>query len=1218
MSLINLWSPFFPQSARRAGYPLFAEGEVTIQADPDRGRLSGQVRDGDQQAEVRIDTQDQNAIAHCSCEDFSAGRFCGHLWAVILTLQHARMNGQDAGEHDQDDADGDSGGSAGGDFDASREDSGSVEAEGGAASLEPTDAHGADEHAQPDAGSLIRFASLLAGLTPLWPRAVKREDVSEPVQTPRTPDWQRRLTRLGLLLQPDRQAPPRHVVEAPGQVLYALDTAELADHHRVVVYPYLRKMGQTGQWGASRSTPLDAEVLSRYLPEHEQELIQLLMNRGRSRSDGSSSGGGGQFGRHRIVVDSSVARLAIRRLVATGRLFLGEQWERPLVWDQRQSGAWRLVIECRWSASGGLEVAPMLERKGSRMSLDQVHSLVPGSRGLVFYPPWVAPLGRDSVLKWIRMFLPEGRFLISDARPLVVERGEVEAFLRHLFALPNLPRLSLPDELPIRPRIVTMKPRIELSTTPDAGGSKRSYAAQVMFRYGDSAVSPGLPGHYLTDEIVGDSPSTGGPPPSGAAADSVDADPGEQGGVDARPLLRAMPIQRDLAAERKATRLLIRLGFQARDPSRPHHLSISGRQAGGAISRLLRAGWEVFSDKHLMRKAGDVRLSVASGVDWFELSGGVDYQTADGHQVVPIAEILRLARSGQRLVRLEDGSQGLLPEAWLREHGMLAQIGQLEQDGLRFTRSQVAILDALLRGLPEVDIDEKFSRARRRLAEFERLEPIEATESFRGDLRTYQKIGLGWLAFLRAFEMGGILADDMGLGKTIQVLAWLDHLRRGEACAASEGRIENESGNGDGLAGHDRKRKPFLVVAPRSVVFNWLDEAVRFTPHLKVIGYTGADRDQLRQEFDTADLIVTSYGLLRRDVTELHEYEFDTLVLDEAQSIKNPGSQGAKAARLLKADHRLALTGTPVENHLGDLWSIFEFLNPGLLGSGSKFNELIKRGPGLLSVDAARHAGRALRPFILRRTKKQVLTELPEKTEQTLICGMDEAQREIYDGLKKHYQTTLLNQVDAGKGGVGRVAFQVLEALLRLRQACCHPGLIDARFSQTPSAKLETLIEQVQEIREEGYKALIFSQFTSFLAYVRQAMDERGMVYEYLDGQTRDRKTCVDRFQTDPDCGLFLISLKAGGLGLNLTAAEYVFILDPWWNPAVEQQAIDRAHRIGQTRNVTAYRLICEDTVEQRIAELQMRKQQVADAIIEGQESLLGQLTRDDLEQLLR
>ena len=338
-------------------------------------------------------------------------------------------------------------------------------------------------------------------------------------------------------------------------------------------------------------------------------------------------------------------------------------------------------------------------------------------------------------------------------------------------------------------------------------------------------------------------------------------------------------------------------------------------------------------------------------------------------------------------------------------------------------------------------------------------------------------------------------------------------------------------------------------------------------------------------------------------------------MLDEAQAIKNAESQSAKAARLLRGRHRLAISGTPIENHLGELWSIFEFLNPGMLGSDTVFKRYASAGTGA-SLDATDRIllAKALRPFILRRTKAQVVKDLPEKTEQTLYCDMEAEQRRCYDELRVHYRDALLRKDTAE---LNRSKIEVLEALLRLRQAACHPGLINPTVTTEPSAKLEMLIPSIAEVVEEGHKVLVFSQFTSFLAIVRDRLDQEKLVYEYLDGRTRNRAAKVERFQTDPDCPIFLISLKAGGLGLNLTAAEYVYLLDPWWNPAVEAQAIDRSHRIGQTQHVFAYRLICRGTVEEKILELQQKKRDLADAILNADNRVISTLTRDDLEFLL-
>jgi SNF2 family DNA or RNA helicase len=407
---------------------------------------------------------------------------------------------------------------------------------------------------------------------------------------------------------------------------------------------------------------------------------------------------------------------------------------------------------------------------------------------------------------------------------------------------------------------------------------------------------------------------------------------------------------------------------------------------------------------------------------------------------------------------------------------------------------------------------------------------------------------------------------------------------------------------------------PSLVVAPKSLVFNWIQEAKRFAPKLKVLDHTGLGRLKPGDHFENYDLILTTYGTLRNDAVQFKDVRFDYCILDEGQMIKNARTQSAKAVRLLNASHRLVLSGTPIENHLGELWSLIEFLNPGMLGSASVF-KLTGAGARTSDPETRSLLGKALRPFILRRTKGQVARELPEKLEQTLYCDLDSKQRRLYNKLRDHYRSSLLHQVE--RTGMNKSKIQILEALLRLRQAACHPGLIDPSKKTLPSAKLEMLIPQLEQITEEDHKALVFSQFTSFLAILREQLDQQEFPYAYLDGQTRNRKEVVEHFQTDPGCKLFLISLKAGGLGLNLTAAEYVYLLDPWWNPAVETQAIDRTHRIGQTRKVFAYRIIAKDTVEERVLELQQSKRDLADAIINADNSLIRNLSREDLELLL-
>jgi SNF2 family DNA or RNA helicase len=621
------------------------------------------------------------------------------------------------------------------------------------------------------------------------------------------------------------------------------------------------------------------------------------------------------------------------------------------------------------------------------------------------------------------------------------------------------------------------------------------------------------------------------------------------------------------------------------------------------VHALLASGWQVEAEGRLLRSPTRVTMSVTSGIDWFDLHASVEFEG----ETVPLTDVLAALRKGETTVMLGDGATGLLPEEWLARYAPIAAMGETtDDDRIRFTLPQTALLDALLAAQAAetaVAIDERFASARQALARFDRVSPADPSASFTGTLRPYQKDGLGWLEFLRGLGFGGCLADDMGLGKTVMVLAVLDAVH-----------ARPKASKGKPAAPASAPPRPSLVVAPRSLVHNWIAEAARFTPGLRVRDVSHLSRNDDPELWNDVDVAIATYGTLRRDIAELKDREFEYVILDEAQAIKNAGTASAKAARLLGGRHRLALSGTPIENHLGELWSLIEFLNPGLLGRSTA---LAAAGGGRRTVDpeTAGLLSRALRPFILRRTKAQVATDLPPRTEQTIACELEGRQRTLYNSLRAHYREALLGRI--ARVGMKKSKLQVLEALLRLRQAACHPALVDQTQSKGPSAKLDVLLPRLREVVAEGHKAIVFSQFTSFLSLVRERLDAEPLAYEYLDGQTRDRAARVDRFQTDAACGLFLVSLKAGGLGLNLTAAEYVFLLDPWWNPAVEAQAIDRAHRIGQTRHVMAYRLIAAGTVEEKVLELQASKRALADAILNADAGLIGQLGREDVELLL-
>jgi SNF2 family DNA or RNA helicase len=563
----------------------------------------------------------------------------------------------------------------------------------------------------------------------------------------------------------------------------------------------------------------------------------------------------------------------------------------------------------------------------------------------------------------------------------------------------------------------------------------------------------------------------------------------------------------------------------------------------------------------------------------------------DAQAPIDLPDLVNAIKSGRRTVTLGDGTIGMLPEEWLARVAPVLALGEIGEDAIRFKPSQAMLIDALLAAQPGIDWDEGFERARDAMRRFDRIEPEEPPATFHGELRAYQKEALGWMRFLRNFGFGGCLADDMGLGKTVMVLAMLDARRTDP----------------------ERRHRPSLVVMPRSLIFNWKSEAARFAPQLRVVDFAHAERHDALDSIGEADLLVTTYGTLRRDVPALRDHQFDYIVLDEAQAIKNAATVTAKAVRLLRANHRLALTGTPVENHLGELQSLFEFLNPGLLGSTRWLSGPAGRQVADDDGYIARLA-RGLRPFFLRRTKEHVTPELPPRTEETLYVELEGPQAQTYDQLRQHYRASLLKQVD--RDGLARSRFAILEALLRLRQAACHTGLLP-ESRRGASGKFDLLLPRIAELVAEGRKALVYSQFTTLLQLLRPLLDAEGVKYEYLDGQTRDREARVARFQEDPSCSLFLISLKAGGVGLNLTAAEYVFLLDPWWNPAVEMQAIDRTHRIGQERPVFAYRLVARDTVEERILELQSHKRELADAILSAGAGGLRSLQREDLELLL-
>jgi len=541
--------------------------------------------------------------------------------------------------------------------------------------------------------------------------------------------------------------------------------------------------------------------------------------------------------------------------------------------------------------------------------------------------------------------------------------------------------------------------------------------------------------------------------------------------------------------------------------------------------------------------------------------------------------VLRAWVTGRSLVPLLDGGWAPLPTDWLQQHGpILRELLEARQaDGSVGRQGTAALIELLEETKMEVPTD--LARLREWLEGGEGLPEVEMPPEFTGELRHYQNTGVRWLRFLRNVDLHGILADDMGLGKTVQgIVAMLD----------TPGK--------------------HLVVAPTSVIRNWEREIEHFAPGVSVNVYHGPTRT-----LDDSRFTLTSYALLRLDKEVLSEKEWAYIVLDEAQAIKNPNSQTARAACAVPSQYRLCLSGTPVENRLDELWSLFRFLMPGYLGSRSAFRDRFSKPIEAGDGSAATALRRRVKPYVLRRLKKQVAKELPELTEVVIRCEMSEAQRKVYEAMRIAGYSDVQRILATGEKGR---TFDILEALLRMRQAACDPALLPGDHAAAGSGKLDRLEELLVDTVSNGHKILVFSQWTSLLNRVEERLRGLEIDWTRLDGATRNRQAVVDTFQSDEGPPVFLLSLKAGGTGLNLTAADYVVILDPWWNPAVEQQAMDRAHRIGQDKPVVACRFIAENTVEERILELQEAKRALADAALGTDAGFLNALSSEELRAL--
>ncbi len=681
---------------------------------------------------------------------------------------------------------------------------------------------------------------------------------------------------------------------------------------------------------------------------------------------------------------------------------------------------------------------------------------------------------------------------------------------------------------------------------------------------------------------------------------------------------------RDFNAERAALARLQRSGFIG--PDSQGKLQLAGQSGvlnffAREFTKLQRE-WSVTLDeqlenrtlKNIERVEPQFQIT-SSGVQWFDL--GVVF-AASGGETFSAADIQRLVLSGQSHTRLKNGKMAVIDTGAVEElqEMLLDCAPQQNAQGYRINSKQAGFLEATLRQHSDWKVQAP-SAWRERAAKQSGEAKLECPPlgDLEGVLRPYQKQGVAWLGFLRENGFSGILADEMGLGKTLQALA---HLRQkfrtaGEAPHPASGHplpIGWGEGRGEGT--------PHLIVCPTSLVFNWVAEAKKFTPELKVLALSGPDRHDKFEQIADSDIVVTSYALIRRDAEKYRELEFDTVVLDEAQHIKNRQTQNAQAVKAVRAQHRLVLTGTPLENSVLDLWSIFDFLMPGYLGTAQDFRERYELPIAKeKNVEAQKRLARRLRPFMLRRLKKDVAADLPAKLEQISFCDLTPDQRSVYQQVIEASRKEVLEAV--GAQGIAKSRMVVLTALLRLRQVCCDLRLLKLENVNPANAsgKLEMFGELLEEVIDGGHRVLVFSQFVGMLTLLKERLAEEGIEYCYLDGSTTDRAAVVEKFQTNAAIPVFLISLKAGGVGLNLTGADTVVHFDPWWNPAVEDQATDRAHRIGQTKVVTSYKLITRDTVEEKILTLQNRKREIIQATIGGEEEFAASLSWDEIQELL-
>ncbi len=970
------------------------------------------------------------------------------------------------------------------------------------------------------------------------------------------------------------------------EVFYLFDSAATLNTGRFTIQLGVREQSKGGSWGPLKRRALSAEEMKSLDRMEDQELLELLIQSGAS-----------DLARIAVSVDPAkerkVSSLAIApsfqvdliaRLCASGKLLVNAERDeaqlfrggapKPKGIRFDESGPWIFQLKLVRETSddgppGDYELEAGFSKGDQWIEIHEPSHCLPS--GLLIHPKWIGlwsrsqaeanPLALNQTFEWIKLFRRH--------HSIRIPANELGSFLDSLSLSQNLPDISWPKDLAVPSATTIPRGHVAIQYTHFASNARsedhaHAFETHFQFSYDGSLVRPESRNDFFF------SPRT------------------------KQISFRNREIESELL--KKFKHLLESLGVEARQHGDAPRAELPRETLARFAHLAMDADFEVVAMGMRTQKSTHSSISVSSGLDWFDLTAKVEFEGGVGAEA-SMEAILEALRNRSPFVKLGNGQSGLLPEAWLTKLSALSNLSDpsagppVDEQTLRFNKAQAFMLAAILGN--ETKSNEELSMLFRHIESFGSLKERNPSTHFKGTLREYQKQGLTWLRYLRECHLGGVLADDMGLGKTIQVLAHLCDVYKTKKPPGAPA------------------RKPTLIVVPKTILFNWHDEANKFSPTLKVFTYDGPDRKKTLGQILNHHVVLVSYPIMRLDIEDLGKVPFDTVILDEAQAIKNEKSLSHKAARSLVSEFRIAMTGTPIENSVQDLFSIMDFLNPRLLGAQMR------------AADQETGIAKALSPLILRRTKGQVLKDLPPKTETLLTCELSPEERTFYNGLRDHYRSTLTENIDAH--GLGKTKINALEALLRLRQAACHQGLLASVAKNTlapaalTSSKFDTLCEKLGELISEGHKALVFSQFTSLLALLKERLDREQVSYLYLDGKTKtqDRKKLVESFQADASKSVFLISLKAGGVGLNLTSADYVFILDPWWNPAVESQAVDRAHRMGQTRPVISYRLIARDTVEEKILILQSKKKALAEAIVLQQSGPLKGMTRDDLQFLL-